>query len=1235
MAKTRYYISNGMFGKTSRDDVADLLRRHTGYYYTLYKQEQKSPNLNINKMTAIIDEPIENAEVEGGCYDVNSIFKAYPIAIKSDLLADGSKDEAGRTLKQFEEAVYGKGPEEGMSPLVQTDAGLFPFGSTGMFTKNFFARRYYDYSFSLNLAINKKKLDDKKTNTISPTFMLGSNYNFYIEEYEQLTNEVGVEESSMPYMYNFIDEIHNGVGKDALSSLKQDKRFFWNDPKCHIFLGGSTSPVGPVMEPFPYNLFNSKESGYKFNFASSMKNTLSHMATLEKYLIQHKELSANKNDEDASLYSGQAEKTSKVPFKTYFKEWTMEYKNPSAPIPGLGVNPEIINTINVDSTLRVRELLRNKYRNIMVRQVDLLTYKKPQEMFPMNINFSLDKNIHTIPGDHTRVKKLLINHYLYEPLWMKLLDDTSIGATTQWANYGGTGDPAFLEADQQDINYYDPEYLYPLFLDSRDDFFEQRTGFERFTKEDSEDENESPSIVSEMPMKVRMLDFKEFVEEMKQMDSDFVFPLPPWTDFVKQARYAEIGAKSIHSAEVHDHWLKAITQTDNTNFAATPGKADAREMGGGVGQKTAQGEAGKKAGKTINAMEAGFGLGPEGGGVDGKLTLGQAADATPKRHAQKKQEEHGGMHGGKAAGGKAFHPDPTDDEKKDDAGNGKEGRTVYNQGNKRNNNDYKSPNAGNGTDTKLLGGNGVAQNPGGGQGIKAGFGNTNIPKAAMRDEEDKAMEEQALIPEAADYLSTEIYEFVKTKFFDYVSAGNPLSPKYQTYKEVLFWRVSKHEFDPATGSPDPNPIQNTYFPNVTESIEYADTQVKYDKQYHYVVHAIVFLIGKKYFYTNPQNAFVTPDGSAFSTTFDLIVEPDVVIADVPYVSLGTISAMSPPPSPPFVEFVPFKGVSDRVLISVKNSSVSSKRLPVPVEQEDHAYYKRLVATQNLSGEDEGKVFFKSDDPVKSYRVYRLKKKPSKISDFAHSYTEVVTDLENLSYNDTVEPNTKYYYMFRSQDIHGAVSNPSYIYEFELVTMVDGFQGAGPLATYPIIKAYSVEEFFKGKPLPKRKNFRRYIHIRPSQNQQKISNYAPDRSAKEKNYAPEFGVNVPKNKHVIGSKISHVSGSLGTRKIKIRLTSKSTGRKIDLNLNFNHVHVPYDDQNPKKNDMLVSEKKAKYTAGKNTTPHNYPFRAPDNREATKAPLRSPKTYPEGPQGQRPAVGRNEPPAAPGNRGGRGY
>ena len=585
MAKTRYFISNGMFGKTSRDDVIDLLRRHTGYYYTLYKQETQFTNLSINKMAAVIDEPVEKAEIEGGCYDVNNIFKAYPIAITSNTLADASRDEANRTLKQFEEAVYGKGPEEGKSPLVETDVGLIPFGSTGLFTKNFFARRYYDYSFSLNLSIDKRKLDDKKTNTTSPTFTLGSDYNFYIEEYESLTSGQDIHESSLPYLYNFIDEIHNGVGKDALSSLQQNKRFFWNDPKCHIFLGGSSSPVGPVMEPFPYNTYVSKQSGYIFNFASSIKNSLRHMATLENYLIQHKELSANKNDEDASLYAGQAEKTSKVPFKNYFKEWTMEYNNPSAPLPGLGVNPEIINTINVDSTLRVRELLKNKYKNIMVRQIDLLTYKKPKEMFPMNINFSLDRNIHTIPGDHTRAKKLLINHYLYEPLWMKFLDDTSIGATTQWTNYKGTGDPALLEADQQDIDYYDPEYLYPLFLDSRDDFFEQRTGFERFTKEDTEDENESPSIISELPMKVRMLDFKEFIEEMKQVDSDFVFPLPPWTNFVKQARYAEIGAESIHSLPVNAHWLKAITNHDNTNHAATPGKADAREMGGGVGQK--------------------------------------------------------------------------------------------------------------------------------------------------------------------------------------------------------------------------------------------------------------------------------------------------------------------------------------------------------------------------------------------------------------------------------------------------------------------------------------------------------------------------------------------------------------------------------------------------------------------------------------------------------------------------
>ena len=40
--------------------------------------------------------------------------------------------------------------------------------------------------------------------------------------------------------------------------------------------------------------------------------------------------------------------------------------------------------------------------------------------------------------------------------------------------------------------------------------------------------------------------------------------------------------------------------------------------------------------------------------------------------------------------------------------------------------------------------------------------------------------------------------------------------------------------------------------------------------------------------------------------------------------------------------------------------------------------------------------------------------------------------DNASFVDDLQHNKKYYYTFRSQDVHGHVSNPSNIYEVELI-----------------------------------------------------------------------------------------------------------------------------------------------------------------------------------------------------------
>ena len=51
------------------------------------------------------------------------------------------------------------------------------------------------------------------------------------------------------------------------------------------------------------------------------------------------------------------------------------------------------------------------------------------------------------------------------------------------------------------------------------------------------------------------------------------------------------------------------------------------------------------------------------------------------------------------------------------------------------------------------------------------------------------------------------------------------------------------------------------------------------------------------------------------------------------------------------------------------------------------------------------------------------------------------------FEESVLPNTKYYYTFRSVDVHGHMSNPTPIYQVELID-ADG-------AIYPLVNIYEM------------------------------------------------------------------------------------------------------------------------------------------------------------------------------------
>ena len=136
--------------------------------------------------------------------------------------------------------------------------------------------------------------------------------------------------------------------------------------------------------------------------------------------------------------------------------------------------------------------------------------------------------------------------------------------------------------------------------------------------------------------------------------------------------------------------------------------------------------------------------------------------------------------------------------------------------------------------------------------------------------------------------------------------------------------------------------------------------------------------------------------------------------------------------------------------------------------------------------------------------------------------------------DDIQPNRKYYYMFRVVDVHGNVSNPSPIFEVEMVD--DGG------TVYLIQNIIELEE-----PNTKEvsKSLKKYLQIKPTF-QQSLLNVPP--SDKPTPSAFDYGETGSSGDIKLGLAQEAVWG----KKFKIRITSKSSGKQIDLNVTFSRT-----------------------------------------------------------------------------------
>ena len=384
--------------------------------------------------------------------------------------------------------------------------------------------------------------------------------------------------------------------------------------------------------------------------------------------------------------------------------------------------------------------------------------------------------------------------------------------------------------------------------------------------------------------------------------------------------------------------------------------------------------------------------------------------------------------------------------------------------------------------------------------------------------------------------------------------------------EIVLYKIAKHAV--IGDSIDPSPLQQIYLSNSNEISEfiYNDTQVVYGKEYKYVIYAYTVVFGTEYVALPPRSAvsstsntkFFKNLGGTFEAKAKVMTRPSVQLIEIPYYGLefdepASVFIFDDPPMPPNIDIGGYRGVNDKILISLSNNFGSMITEPIALEDGDNDIFDKARRYQSLSKKlvAQNKIRFQSDDPSAAFQVFRIgpnpvtgeTKKPSSYSDFKGKKIKTVAypGSDSASYVDRLQPNVKYYYIFRTIDVHGNISNPTVPYEVEMVSE------PGSKLAYVIVREASFLD--KIKPTYK-KSLKRFMHIDPrDQHKYTTVTSLEDIDAEAVNNSPPpLGIVADP----LFVKKEH-AGKARPRKFKVRLTSKRSGKKIDINVKFVHEH----------------------------------------------------------------------------------
>ena len=477
-----------------------------------------------------------------------------------------------------------------------------------------------------------------------------------------------------------------------------------------------------------------------------------------------------------------------------------------------------------------------------------------------------------------------------------------------------------------------------------------------------------------------------------------------------------------------------------------------------------------------------------------------------------------------------------------------------------------------------------------------------------------------LTREEARFACRDIRYALKTAADNFGGYGEPVSEGGMTmtyeeslnglmgYSEDMYFKVKKYAV--INGVRNAEPAQTYILPNsndVVTRMNLIDTQMKYGADYEYEIILGKLVIGTETRYTQadvfggagaynqPQttvtglstdefqgryytvNSMVPFDEvdavtgvvvARFSTQPRALntlriarimteTRPSLRVIEVPYLSsktnittktaFGVGSMLDTPPLPPDIGVTPYKGINNKLLFTFNTGMGSEQMMPPPARGAEAIYYEKLLSMARLVDPSQNTILYENDGPSTTFELMRLDKRPVSYADFNTGFRRIIgteaketgfKQVSSTAYIDTILPNVAYYYTFKATDIHGHLSYPTEIYEV-ILQDIDG-------AIFPKIRTVPLLSDEERK--TKNKKLRRFLQIKPQISQVVLN-------LRDEYFSDFTGETAPfTNDLPMGIDATKVWG----KRFKLRLTSRKTGKKIDLNINFNKE---YNDTRP--------------------------------------------------------------------------